>query len=281
MTEEKEAMEEDDLSQSLLDEDVGSRSTKDTLLDYFSDTKEMKGGDHKMQTSVMPASDGAADASSFSLFVDEGIEEDSLDLEDVGADMDMSCKDETQDVKQLQAEEHTQMDTENPTDTESKDDAEITEEGATGMAPTGEKENPNELPISPYILLTAPTGKAANLIGRRTNIRGFTLHQVIFRYKMWCSNKNKAEKEGTKVEDFQFRKIKALVVDECSLVAVTTFSTMLQILMKESDLRKIVLLGDEKQLPSIEPGNFLSDTFEAFKNMRCSLTLSKNYRYHT
>lgn len=32
--------------------------------------------------------------------------------------------------------------------------------------------------LKSYILLTAPTGKAAKVLGRRTGFTGFTLHQV-------------------------------------------------------------------------------------------------------
>ena len=34
----------------------------------------------------------------------------------------------------------------------------------------------------PVVLLTAPTGKAANLLGKRAGLAGFTLHSVILRY---------------------------------------------------------------------------------------------------
>ena len=63
--------------------------------------------------------------------------------------------------------------------------------------------------------------------------------------------------------EWKHKDINILVVDECSLVSVTTFSRLLDILLRSSRLRHIVLLGDIRQLPSIEPGNFLSDTFQA------------------
>lgn len=34
------------------------------------------------------------------------------------------------------------------------------------------------------MLLTAPTGKAANLLGKRANEKAYTLHQVIYSYRL-------------------------------------------------------------------------------------------------
>ena len=41
---------------------------------------------------------------------------------------------------------------------------------------------PPHLDFSPDVLLVAPTGKAANVLGRRTGVQAFTMHQVIFSY---------------------------------------------------------------------------------------------------
>ena len=97
------------------------------------------------------------------------------------------------------------------------------------------------------ILLVAPTGKAANLLGQRTGIMAFTLHQVIFTYLGWKKKENNRE-------PFRFDSVEVLVVDEASLVAVTTLSFVLWILSER--LKKIVILGDINQLPSIESGYF-------------------------
>ena len=62
-------------------------------------------------------------------------------------------------------------------------------------------------------------------------------------------------------EPWKHEDVNTLVVDECSLVAVTTFAFLLELLQRHACLRRVVLLGDVRQLPSIEPGNFLLDTF--------------------
>ena len=119
-------------------------------------------------------------------------------------------------------------------------------------------------PHSVKLLLTAPTGKAANLLGKRANQPSFTLHQVIYSH-------------GRDIE-WKHKDVNTLVVDECSLVAVSTFSHLIQLLIKHAQLRRIVLLGDVRQLPSIEPGNFLDDTFRSLERLGCGLELRNNHR---
>ncbi|KAL3884222.1 hypothetical protein ACJMK2_030440 [Sinanodonta woodiana] len=118
--------------------------------------------------------------------------------------------------------------------------------------------------LTEYVLLTAPTGKAANLLGRRAGKEAYTLHQIIFTYRM--------------KKEWPHNHIKILVVDECSLVAVTTFSVLLDILLNNSQLQKIILLGDVRQLPSIEPGNFLADVFDVLLKIGCATELKTNHR---
>ncbi|XP_066285725.1 DNA helicase B-like [Branchiostoma lanceolatum] len=116
------------------------------------------------------------------------------------------------------------------------------------------------------ILLTAPTGKAAHLLGKRTGLKAFTLHQVIWSYR------------NRKGDGWKFGDVRALVVDESSLVSVQTFSTLFGILLKHSCLQKLVLLGDVEQLPSIEPGNFLTDMYHSLAPIGWSIKLRTNHR---
>ncbi|KAK3096494.1 hypothetical protein FSP39_000695 [Pinctada imbricata] len=163
-----------------------------------------------------------------------------------------------------------------------------------GNGPDGEEEtDPEENDWSQYpvIIYTAPTGKAANLLGKRATtpsdamlgIRtpGFTLHQVIWSYRAFLKPPTEKEKEklgenGQK--KWKFKNVHTVVVDECSLVAVTTFETMISALVAEAKLRRIILLGDVRQLPSIEPGNFLADMFNILKRYGCSFELKTNHR---
>ena len=122
-------------------------------------------------------------------------------------------------------------------------------------------------PESVNLLLTAPTGKAANLLGKRADSPSYTLHQVIFSYRALEPN-----------TEWKHKDVNTLVVDECSLVAVTTFAFLIQLLIENANLRRIVLLGDVRQLPSIEPGNFLDDLFQSLSRLGCGVELRRNHR---
>ena len=131
----------------------------------------------------------------------------------------------------------------------------------------------------PTILLTAPTGKAAQLLGDRTQLPAFTLHQVAFSYDRWRQKIALEEhSEDAEKVKWKFRHVRVLVVDESSLVSVSLFSWLLHALITESELQKVVLLGDICQLPSIEPGNFLSNVFESLRFIGCSVLLRTNHR---
>ncbi|KAK6169596.1 hypothetical protein SNE40_020616 [Patella caerulea] len=205
----------------------------------------------------------------------------------------------------------------------------------------------SKTPLGETILLTAPTGKAANLLGRKACMESFTLHHVIMSYKGFCkrkaeylkekgqygnqdnndddnrsdedenSQKNATnfvnEKSGSQNQQdgardvdsemdatqnsenilgneatylnsdpemprWKFENKSVLVVDECSLVSVRTIATVLNNLKRLAGLRKIILLGDVRQLPSVEPGNFLCDIFHVLSPLRCCMELRTNHR---
>ena len=105
----------------------------------------------------------------------------------------------------------------------------------------------------PQILLTAPTGKVASMLGKWSHVPGYTLDKVKYSiYQHHTKPRNCSTDEIH--EPWEFSKVKVLIVDECSQVPVHMFATVLSMLLKEAELRKIVLLGDTKYLPSIDPG---------------------------
>ena len=132
---------------------------------------------------------------------------------------------------------------------------------------------PRNYASSPVVLLTAPTGKAASHLGRKCGLPAFTLHQVIYSYWSW-----KKSAENEKNLPWKFSAVRALVVDESSLVSVVNFHTVFSTLLGEADLKKVVLLGDINQLPSIEPGNFLVDLYKALSPYNCCVLLRHNHR---
>ncbi|MGH0175889.1 UNVERIFIED_CONTAM: hypothetical protein FKN15_005898 [Acipenser sinensis] len=122
------------------------------------------------------------------------------------------------------------------------------------------------------VLLTAPTGRAASLLQKRTGFEAYTLHQVLWSYM----NMEKNE-EGNPL-NWKFNAVRIFVVDEGSLVSVQILFSVLSMLMKHAQLRKLVILGDVRQLPSIEPGNTLADMFNSLSEIRWAIEMKSNHR---
>uniref|UniRef100_A0A8C7B208 DNA helicase B n=1 Tax=Neovison vison TaxID=452646 RepID=A0A8C7B208_NEOVI len=122
------------------------------------------------------------------------------------------------------------------------------------------------------VLLTAPTGKAAGLLREKTGFNAYTLCQVNYSFYLW------EKKSPAKNRPWKFSSVRVLVVDEGSLVSVRIFKSVLKLLCEHSKLSKLIVLGDIRQLPSIEPGNLLTDLFETLKSRNCAIELKKNHR---
>ena len=105
----------------------------------------------------------------------------------------------------------------------------------------------------PQILPTAKTGKVANILGQLSGVSGYTLDAVKNSFYQHHTKQINCSTDEIH-EPWRFSKVKVLIVDECSQVPVHLFATVLSMLLKEAELRKIVLFGDTKYLPSIDPG---------------------------
>ena len=93
---------------------------------------------------------------------------------------------------------------------------------------------------------------------------GYTLHQVMYSCRAWreklgfCPRYGNYQQLSAEEMEWKFARVEVFIADECSLVSVQTFATVLDMLLSYAKLRKLVLLGDVKQLPSIAPGkNYL------------------------
>ena len=121
------------------------------------------------------------------------------------------------------------------------------------------------------ILYVAPTGKAAAVMRKRSKRPAFTIHQVLFSFRRW---RQKDDQEG----EWKFAQTRVCAVDECSMVSLELFASLIKCLQQASRLTKIVLLGDVLQLPSIDPGNFMEDMFNAFRPEGFAVELETNHR---
>ena len=98
------------------------------------------------------------------------------------------------------------------------------------------------------LTLCAPTGKAAKRMSESTGFYASTIHKAIG----WST-------EDENMEEFVSEKhIKSelVIIDESSMIDVFLMYNLLKIINKDA---KIILVGDNDQLPSIAPGNVLND----------------------
>ena len=97
------------------------------------------------------------------------------------------------------------------------------------------------------IALVAPTGRAAKRISESTWLKASTIH----RFLKWQKETNKFQ-----VNEYNKSKIKFLIIDEASMIDTYLMSNLLKGI---SNNCKIVLVGDDQQLPSVGPGQILHD----------------------
>ncbi|XP_058683067.1 DNA helicase B-like isoform X1 [Poecile atricapillus] len=120
------------------------------------------------------------------------------------------------------------------------------------------------------VLFTAPTGRATSLLREKTQLPAYTLHQIIYSFKSW--------RRSDQEQPWKFSTVTVLIVDEGSLVSVHILSLVLKLLCEHAQLAKLIILGDTRQLPSIDPGNMLADIFEGLKSRGFSVELRTNHR---
>lgn len=145
-------------------------------------------------------------------------------------------------------------------------DQSMEEQEGTSKKGDGDEEKPIE------VLLSAPTGRAASLLTKKTSFTAYTMHQVL-----WSFMNTKKDESGAP-EYWKFSNVRVLVVDEGSLVSVQILHSLLNMLTKHAQLQKFILLGDVRQLPSIDPGNTLYDLFEGLRTVHWAIEMRTNHR---
>ena len=104
-----------------------------------------------------------------------------------------------------------------------------------------EKEPENE------IALLAPTGRAAKRLSESTLLPASTIH----RFLKWNKEKNEFQ-----VNEYDKAKQKLIIIDEVSMIDINLLASLFKGL---TDNIKLVLVGDDNQLPSVGPGQILKD----------------------
>jgi len=100
------------------------------------------------------------------------------------------------------------------------------------------------------IKLIAPTGRAAKRINEMTNLHAETIHRFLgYNYE----GKFTFNKENLVYGD-------VIIVDEASMIDVYLASQLFQAI---SPVTKVIIVGDEDQLPSVGPGQVLKDLIDS------------------
>lgn len=97
------------------------------------------------------------------------------------------------------------------------------------------------------IALLAPTGRAAKRLSESTLLPASTIH----RFLKWNKEKNEFQ-----VNEYDKAKQKLIIIDEVSMIDINLLSSLFKGL---TDNIKLVLVGDDNQLPSVGPGQVLKD----------------------
>ncbi|RLL48000.1 ATP-dependent RecD-like DNA helicase [Oceanobacillus piezotolerans] len=118
--------------------------------------------------------------------------------------------------------------------------------------------NKTEFPF----ILTAPTGRAAKRLSESTQLPAVTIHRLLG----WNGN------EFDKDEHEQLQG-KYIIVDEFSMVDIWLANHLFKAI---PDDMQVLLVGDEDQLPSVGPGQVLSDLLSS--ELIPSVTLNEVYR---
>ena len=111
--------------------------------------------------------------------------------------------------------------------------------------------NLNYKDILNEIALLAPTGRAAKKISDATGLPAMTIH----RYLKWNKEKNEFQ-----INEFNKNYHKLVIVDETSMIDTYLFDSLLKGITHNI---KLVLVGDNNQLPSVGPGLILNDLIES------------------
>ncbi|MBQ8131158.1 MAG: AAA family ATPase, partial [Bacilli bacterium] len=103
------------------------------------------------------------------------------------------------------------------------------------------------------IALLAPTGRAAKRMSETTGLRASTIH----RFLKWSKDSNKFQ-----VNEYNKSKVEFVIIDEASMIDTYLMASLLRGISANC---KIVMVGDDHQLPSVGPGQLLHDLIDSEK----------------
>lgn len=103
------------------------------------------------------------------------------------------------------------------------------------------------------VALLAPTGRAAKRMTETTGLRASTIH----RFLKWQRDTNKFQ-----VNEYNKSRVEFVILDEASMIDTYLMASLLKGISANC---KIIMVGDDHQLPSVGPGQLLHDLIESEK----------------
>jgi len=116
------------------------------------------------------------------------------------------------------------------------------------------------------VALCAPTGRAAKRLAELTGREASTIHRLL---EMDCNQGTECFIHSGK----DLLKCDVVILDEMSMVDVKLFQSLLRILKHDC---RIIMVGDENQLPSVGPGNILGEVIRS--GVVPTVCLTENFR---
>lgn len=105
--------------------------------------------------------------------------------------------------------------------------------------------------LNDKIALLAPTGRAAKRMSETTGMPASTIH----RFLKWSRDTNKFQ-----VNEYNRSKVEFVIIDEASMIDTYLMASLLKGISSNC---KVILVGDDHQLPSVGPGQVLHDLIES------------------
>ena len=105
--------------------------------------------------------------------------------------------------------------------------------------------------LNEKLALLAPTGRAAKRLTEQTHLPASTIH----RFLRWKKETNRFQ-----INEYNKSKVEFVIVDESSMIDTYLMDSLLRGLNANC---KILLVGDDHQLPSVGPGQVLHDLIDS------------------
>ena len=105
--------------------------------------------------------------------------------------------------------------------------------------------------LNEKVALLAPTGRAAKRMSEATLFPASTIH----RFLKWQKDQNRFQ-----INEYNKSKVEFVIIDEASMIDTYLMDSLLKGLSANC---KIIIVGDDHQLPSVGPGDVLHDLIES------------------